>query len=524
MELGLFRAQTSDETLDVIIDAQVFFDFFDIGPASSEPSKVLISDFLIDSLNIWITDELLNEIDRNNDAEQRQLSRQRTQRFQLVEYSSPLAEHFAGLLKRILPHRTPSQESDIRHLSKAASSEVNFFVTRDQDLLKKAQNIAALTNLHVVSPIELILQLHELFEAQSYAPDRVSGLRLGWHRVTSNELESLPIHAFLNKGERQGKFKETLHRYLANPSSYECELLKAGDNVSAIRILPSVPARVVNVPLARVAASTDRSLFGRFLIADTIARAVSKNQDVVEFEPAAVTPSLEPDLLEMGFVSANNRFVRFCFSQCLNRRQILERIATLSVESRSACDNMSDTELEHHCSPASLSGDQNHFLIPIRAGYALRMIDRQQSSGDLFGGDPNVLLRWSNVYYRKATSHRMLTAPARLLWYVSGSQKQIIAVSRLDEVAIDTPKELLRRFKRFGVLEWKDLYKMCRGDTSTKLMALRFSHTHLFRRPISLDGIRKVYKEDEVGLNLQSASRVPVETFRKLFRQGFPNH
>ena len=92
-----------------------------------------------------------------------------------------------------------------------------------------------------------------------------------------------------------------------------------------------------------------------------------------------------------------------------------------------------------------------------------------------------MLLRWENVYYRKAaTSQKILKAPGRILWYVSRSQKQIVAVSHLDEVVVDTAKELLRRFKKFGILGWQELYRMCAGDTSMELMALRFSHTFVF--------------------------------------------
>ena len=48
-----------------IIDAQIFFDFYEIDSDKSRPSKALLSDFLVDSLNICITDELFNEIDRH---------------------------------------------------------------------------------------------------------------------------------------------------------------------------------------------------------------------------------------------------------------------------------------------------------------------------------------------------------------------------------------------------------------------------------------------------------------------------
>ena len=60
MALGLFQAQTTDETVDVIIDAQVFYDLSNPDSDESERSKALLSDFLVDSLNLWTTDELLN--------------------------------------------------------------------------------------------------------------------------------------------------------------------------------------------------------------------------------------------------------------------------------------------------------------------------------------------------------------------------------------------------------------------------------------------------------------------------------
>ena len=85
----------------------------------------------------------------------------------------------------------------------------------------------------------------------------------------------------------------------------------------------------------------------------------------------------------------------------------------------------------------------------------MSLIDRQLSSSDMFGGDPSVLLRWENVYYRKAaTSQKILKAPGRILWYVSRSQKQIVAVSHLDEVVSSSIRQIgspvLRGFLRPG--------------------------------------------------------------------------
>ena len=524
MDLGLFKAQTSDETVDVIIDAQVFFDLSKPDSDESERSGALLSDFLVDSLNLWTTDELLNEIDRNDDPDERRAGRARIQQFPQVTYSPRWVDEFDGRLRDILPGRTPSQNSDIRHLAKAAASDVNVFVTRDQVLLKKAQDIADITNLRVLSPTELIIELHELFEGQSYGPDRVSGLSLGWYRFTVRDRASLPVDFFLNVGEGQRQLRGALDHYLQRPNDYQCELLKAEGNDVAIRIIHTTPNGAVTVPLARVARTADRSLFGRFLVADTIAKTVEKNQDMVEFELSGLTPSLIPDLTEMGFTRCGDAYTKFCFSRCLDREEALQKIATLSPQLEASYDDVSDLDLERLCAPVSLNADQNYVLVPIRPGYAVSLIDRQLSSSDMFGGDSSVLLRWENVYYRKAaTSQKILKAPGRILWYVSRSQKQIVAVSHLDEVVVDTAKELLRKFKKFGVLGWEELYQMCAGDTSMELMALRFSHTFVFRRRIPLNTVRAVYEEDASGLTVQLPTSMPVSRFQKLFKLGFPD-
>ena len=45
-----------------------------------------------------------------------------------------------------------------------------------------------------------------------------------------------------------------------------------------------------------VARTADRPLFGRFLVADTIAKAVDKNQDMVEFQLSGLSLSLIPQI------------------------------------------------------------------------------------------------------------------------------------------------------------------------------------------------------------------------------------
>ena len=523
-QLELFQAQTSDENLDIVVDTQIFFDFDEPDSDKTRPSKVLLSDFLIDSINLYIIDELLNAINQRNNPAQRNQSRNKYDCFPKLEYDPRLCEDFYRSLSELLPTHTASQESDVRYLAKAAASKVKIFVTRDHRLLAKSEEIAELTGIDVARPADLIIWLHELSERQSYAPDRVAGLSLRWARLRSNDLAAFPFDSFLEQQQTRGIFRERLESLIAQPNRYECELLWSGDEVIAVRVLDSGSDKMLTSSLARVVRSANQSLFGRFLIADTVSKAVEKNLDMVKFEDSALTPRLIPDLLEMGFIKCNNSFVRFCFSRCLDRQEALSTISELCPEAASNYQELSDLALEQCCSPLDLeSTDQKYFLIPIRPTYATSLIDRRQAANMLFVDKTEVLLRWDNVYYRKPNFHNMLTAPGRILWYVSAPDQQIIAVSCLDEVVIDTTKELFRKFKKFGVLEWEDLREMCDGDPSKELMVLKFSHTFPFREPVSLEVLRTICEENGVRPSLQGPSERPPEVFHKLFQRGYLN-
>ena len=116
----------------------------------------------------------------------------------------------------------------------------------------------------------------------------------------------------------------------------------------------------------------------------------------------------------------------------------------------------------------------------------------------------------------------MLKAPGRILWYVSGGSKELAAISHLDEVVLDRPKELFRRFRRYGTFEWRHLYETCGGDVSKEVMALLFSHTFPLRRRVPLDEIWNVFDEDGVARSLQSPRKIEPGTFRKLLKLGYP--
>ena len=406
--------------------------------------------------------------------------------------------------------------------SKTASSDLKIFVTNDRNLLKKAKQITRVLNVELLSPTALILRLNELSGAQIREPDRVSGLGLQWKRLDSKAFETFPFERFLEQGKKLNQLRQEVSSLLIDSPQTELEVLWSENRPIAFRVLTyDTPNETLSVDLGRLAKSEDPSLLGRFLISDAVYVARRRNLSLVRFKESALPVSLIQGLSEMGFTRFGDDFIRFCFARYLDRSDALSEIAKLAPQASTNYQSMSTHELERSCSPLTLERDQNYFMIPIRPGYALNLFDRQQSSQDLFGGNPDVLLRWSNVYYRRVTHHKMLRVPGRILWYVSGKRREVVCVSHLDEVEIDTPKELFRRFEKYGTLEWEDLHKMCGGDIAKELMALRFSHTFPLTRPVPLAEVWKVFDEYRIGRSLQSPRKIPFDTFNRLIQLGY---
>ena len=98
-QLELFRANMSDDVLDAVIDAQVFFDFDRPDSDLTQPSKALTSDLFVDSVNLWFTDELFSEINRSGSPSEREAARMRARQFFEVKHHPHLVTISKSSLK-----------------------------------------------------------------------------------------------------------------------------------------------------------------------------------------------------------------------------------------------------------------------------------------------------------------------------------------------------------------------------------------------------------------------------------------
>ena len=517
-QLDLFKESTSDQAVDVVIDAHILFHFTQPASPESKPSKALLADFLADQINIRLTDEVFLEIDRQENARIRRSSLVLANSYSRVTYDLQEAEDLYKELSSVLPTLTASDKSDIKHLAQTAASSVGIFVTQDQRILRRSREIGTLTRLEVVSPESLVVRLHELCEAETYRSLRVSGQVLAWRRATSGDTDKL-LDALIQPGEVKGKLRETLQGFLSEPEIYLVQIFWRGDEILGARV-SVFEKEQLKLVFVRAARSKQQHLIEKFIMYDAVASCASKGAKSIQILGDQSPARLNSELSRMGFQEIGDAFHRMSLPLTATRAQVDSEIGKHLPISSKRIEDFPDQDILRMCSPLVLADRrETAFIVPIKPTYAMSLFDRQIASSDLFGGQSSVLMSWENAYYRARTHHKVLRAPARLLWYESGSEGAITALSHLDSVDIAPPKELFRKYKKLGTLEWKDIYSMCHQDTTTEIMALKFSHTFEFPERISLKTLREL--EGKYSVALQSPRAIDHSLFLKIVQAGF---
>ena len=508
--------------IDVVMDAQVVFDLeTPDDDETAAPSKALLSDFLADELNLKITDETLVEIDRDDNAERRNRSRQEALRFQQVPYDDQSFRRLQASLEKVLPTASDNDLSDIKQLAKAAASNANYFATRDKTLLGKTEVINELTGLHVLTPARIVVEINDRI-AGIQGAERISGSNVEWRRLSTSELQSFESAMFLRERERKHHFDQILDMHLSKPQRSICEILRFGGATVAIRVVSVDDGKVLNVHLGRITHRAHDRFVEPYFVMALVQKTLQTGAEVIVVDRDEVCDRLAPHYRDFGFVEHGGNLVRFCIPAVMCREDVLHRMESLRPGSSSIYAGMNPGELERRCSPLCLADfEQDYLIIPIRPGYAMNIVDFVRSADDFFGGDPTRLLRPDNVYYRSANIFKNLAPPARILWYVS-DDGLIAGSSHLDGVEIGPAKEIYRKHQKRGTLDRKRVVQIANGDPKGEVMALSFSDTHPFPTRVPRAEIRKIYSELGNGKNFFPITirTISAEIFHALFKRG----
>lgn len=524
-----------EEKLTAAIDANIFYDLDSIVAPDTEESKALMADWLLSSVEIKITPETFNEINRNRNQSQRLRNRQRVKHFAVVRCAY---DKFAAAEQRLKPYcpkaLSESDRSDIRQLAWTIASGCRYFVTRDENVLSLSTLLDREFGMSVIRPSDLITQLDELQERTKYNPARIAGV-LTLRRLQL-ALTDRFCHAFQasEQKETKAKFRERLHKYLAMPKACDCwGLFWDDEKAAALFVLDRSNEGELAVPFLRIPHGPEVITIVRNLLFRLMQEAAAGNCSRICIIDPYCSALVKRELSNDGFIQETEHWLKHTMPVTLTAESFTDTLG--SIRSERDTETMSEAirsdpriaqRLERLYWPLKIvDASLPNYIIPIQRLWAAELFDDKLANQDLYGARTKLSLNRQGIYYRSSAPTGNLRAPGRILWYVSEDKKYqgtkcIRACSFLDEVVTGDPKALFRRFARLGVYEWKHLIALAKGKVDNTLMAIRFSDTQSMPNPIIWKSFHKVLLESGIRTQLQSPQSIPSRVFAKLYSMG----
>jgi GNAT superfamily N-acetyltransferase len=521
--LAAISKSISERSIVVALDANVVFDL-DSEEVASVESRALESDWLLDLIHPFVTPELNAEISRREDAAERERSRESAGRFMVLQGDPNKFTAGCRALTDILgPPRDDSEASDIRQIAWASAGRAEYFVTRDQRLLQASRQIAEHLGIAVVRPSELIGDFDEITNAAAYQPGRFDGSRLNMRAVGAREEARLTeLYLDFPAGEKKSKFVQTLRRaFTAEPGTVS--EISGPDQQSYILVQVVRAGGMTLIPILRASNNNLSPTVIRQLLTSM---GFQQAGSIIHVTEDHLSPMVQEALADARFIRTDSGWKKPCIRYVGAAIEVARLVESsypsfgfdLFSAARRPQDSAGLVSLERTLSPAKFTDlSMPCYIIPILPAWAAQLFDFSLAEQDLFGFPPELGFRLENVYYRAARG--TLTAPARILWYVSkkGTYEgagAIRAASYLDETIVGTAKRLFSQFKRLGVYRWEDV----RQISESEVMALRFSGTELLEYPISWSVLQGALQaQTGKGNQIQGPVQITEHLFFELY-------
>lgn len=495
----------AEDTIVAVVDANVVIDMQDQIQSDLEIAAIQ-SDWLQEEVSLWVTDETLLEVARNENM----VERKRRMAFIRGQRSLPRDEgeesriynELAGMASA--PVRKQDC-SDLRQLAQSIAGNADVFLTRDEALLRYRVPVLEHFGLEILRPIDLVVSLDKVARTNEYAPVRLHGTSLTLARPSQEELEAV-IERFINhgKGEKKHHLADLVRQSMGDPDQYSVQVVR-DQTTGPIALLVAYVGvgQIARISAFRVLRSKQAETLTRHILQMSVRNFLNAGFKMVAIDDEFAVHPFESSALSNGFVRiGDGRWIKFSVAGVQQRKGLAKLVAAESGEdailtsqlcalvndfASSLSSEYSDAEAERFMWPGMLAGSLlRTFVVPIKPRFAEHLFDPKLSEDSLFGGDPALLLNCENVYYRSCHIP-VVTAPSRVLWYVSSDTtkvRELRAYSPVLSVHIGPANELFRRFKHLGVYEWSDVLAIAGKEPSDRVMAVHFGQTEVFPNAI----------------------------------------
>jgi len=520
------------ERVSTVVDANVFYDLTNEKRPHAEESRVLEADWLEDSIELCVTQEIFNEIHRSPNEDEKKRSRIAVERYRLLKTDDAEVRKLEKELAPLFNGATFVQDiSDMRHVAHAIVAEVPFFATRDKLMIERCSNtIYENYGLSILHPTDLINRCDVLRREADYRPSRLENS--GWRErlVVANDIDAVVSLFKHGIREKDHTFERQVRRFLAKPNEWDSKIVADGSKSPAVYFVQSVgDSKRLKIPVLRHVNHPLAGTLLRHLVHETIRKDGGEKYRVITVTDQELSDEAKATLTELGFVpdsaawwkiSINGLFSRVELSTAVQRSDVplslKERLAGAIVVAGSAGSEQGVMRLEHLFHPVKInSPDLPCYIVSIKHSWAEHFFDIPLGGQTLMDLKEELHLGIEGAYYCSA-SNKHVSAPGRILWYVSGKDSMSVkACSHLEERFIETPKQLFSRFRHLGVYTWKHVLETVHGNPDHPLMAFRFSKTERFQRPVTLAELKRMEIPQP-----QNPRRISSEQFADIYKLG----
>ncbi|WOI24146.1 GNAT family N-acetyltransferase [Nonlabens ulvanivorans] len=511
-----------------VIDMNIFLDIKD---EREEESLSLQSDWLSSEVDLYVTNEIYIEINRGQTEEIRKSSRALISHFKVLPNSS--REIFEETLNQLLeefPTKKQNDISDIRHLAFAIAGNASYFITRDKVLLSN-KNYFNQFDLTLYLPSEFITHLDEITQSTKYKPKDIIGSKIISKRVQSEDFSTY-TNLFKQEQERKNKFEKTLSIALSRPNDFELITIQKNHSEIALILIDRTNENELIIPVFRFLKNKLRSTLCKHMLNQLVLNASLEKREIIRITETHLDEDLTQSIGDRRFILNNTEWVKLNLKRIVLKteklsfpKQLIELINNKVNQLSENTAIPSNYLKERFLSPLKIEDlEIPCFIVPIKPFWSEQLFnDNSKNKLELFEPKFNLLLNRQNVYYR-SSKPKIISSPSRILWYNSenkttGEPGYICASSYIDDVFIDSGKNLFKQFESLGIFEWRDISEL--SKKRSKIMAFIFSDTELFTNKIYLNDVKEMFLANE-DKNFMAVTPINIKssTFISFYKKG----
>jgi len=535
--LDLFQlSEKYSDKIKVLLDANILIKLRDENLKEYKEVESLVADWLIDEVDYYYAQEMFNEICRDSDKSRAKRTRIFLQNYHEAKFDKSDFSEIEKELQVYLKGTSTNDISDRKQLAECIAAGIEYFITGDRNIHTVKDIIENNYNVLILTPTEFLLEIDQLQNSTEYYPIRLAGAIHTTKKVDKTELNQL-ADKFLCKseGELKTELQERIENLVKENKDSELKVVLNPKNETIAVWGNKIIDNVLFVPLLRVIDNNLSVTLFTQLITDIVEYSIQHNISKIVISEKYILRSWLNIIQAKGFVKIDGDWIKIVLNDFISSSQLLkkypfveEHLESDILKLVSSNDNPELRqsllyEIERRFFPLKIADlEMPCYIIPIKPYWASQLFDKLAASQMIFGANPEKIWNHENVYYRniKPVTEKY---PARILWYVSSQdsysrQKSIVATSYLNDMTIDKVKSQFRKYKKFGIYEWKDIYELAKYDIENEVKAIVFSNTEVFQKVVPFDKVTEILLSNGYKRNTFTS---PLEVNKDVFKSVY---